>query len=93
MKMNTFSLLLPYQQLVKEHIPKDLRVLKDSSTWKNIENSQQNILGGALFKNGSSQVPVNRTYNHSYTRGRDQEDHSLRTFTKKGWWSGSKCRP
>jgi hypothetical protein len=44
--------------------------------------------------------------NCSYSRGRDQEGHSLKPvranslqepvlkkpFTKKGWWSGSRCR-
>jgi hypothetical protein len=45
--------------------------------------------------------------NHTYSGGRDQEDHSLKPswansswdpiskkpITKKGWRSGSRCRP
>jgi hypothetical protein len=46
-------------------------------------------------------------YNPSYSGGRDQEDHGSapawanslqdpilkKAFTKKAWWSGSRCRP
>jgi hypothetical protein len=52
-------------------------------------------------------VLVARTYNPSYSGGRNQEDHDLKPaqansfwdpiskkpITKKGWWSGSRCRP
>jgi hypothetical protein len=52
-------------------------------------------------------VPVAHACNPSYSGGRDQEDHGLKPapgklyprlylekpFTKKGWWSGSRCRP
>jgi hypothetical protein len=51
-------------------------------------------------------VPVAHAYNPSNSGGRDQEDHcsnpaqvnssgdpiSKKPITKKGWWSGSKCR-
>jgi hypothetical protein len=50
---------------------------------------------------------VTHTYNPSYSRGRDQEDHgskparanslqdaiSKKSHHKKSWWSGSRCRP
>jgi hypothetical protein len=53
------------------------------------------------------QAPVAHAYNPSYSGGRDQEDCSLKpvqansswdpilkkSITKKGWWSGSRCRP
>jgi hypothetical protein len=47
-----------------------------------------------------------QTYNRNYSGGRDQEDHGRnpaweefsrpdleKPTTKKGWWSGSRCRP
>jgi hypothetical protein len=54
-----------------------------------------------------SQALVAHTCNPSYSGGRDQEDCGLKSaqangsqdpilkkpFTKKGWWSGSRCRP
>jgi hypothetical protein len=54
-----------------------------------------------------SWAPVAHAYNPSYSRGRDQKDHSLKQAqanssrdptlkkpnTKKGWWNGSRCRP
>jgi hypothetical protein len=53
------------------------------------------------------QVLVAHTYNPSYSVGRVQEDQgskiaranssrdtiSKKSFTKKGWWSDSRCRP
>jgi hypothetical protein len=55
----------------------------------------------------SSWVQVAHSCNPSYSGGRDQQDHgwkpawansswdliSKRPFTKKGWWSGARCRP
>jgi hypothetical protein len=52
-------------------------------------------------------MPVAHTYNPSYSGGRDQEDHGLKPaqanisrdpvlkipIIKKGWWSGSRCKP
>jgi hypothetical protein len=55
--------------------------------------------------NFPSQVPVAYACNPSYSGGRDQEDRGSKpawtnsswdlkkTITKKGWWSGSRCRP
>jgi hypothetical protein len=49
-----------------------------------------------------SQVLVAHACNPSYSGGRDQEDCgsnrlqdpvSKEHITKKGWWSGSRCRP
>jgi hypothetical protein len=54
-----------------------------------------------------SQVLVAHTCNPSYLGSIDQEDHgskptpanslgdpiSKKAITKKGWWSGSRCRP
>jgi hypothetical protein len=51
--------------------------------------------------------PVAHPYNPSYSGGRDWEDHNSKPalangswnpilkkpFTKKSWWSGSRCRP
>jgi hypothetical protein len=51
-------------------------------------------------------APVAHAYNPSYSGGRDQEDRGLKPvqatslwdsipkkpITKKGWWSGSRCR-
>jgi hypothetical protein len=57
-------------------------------------------------KKGWGQAPVTHTCNRSHSGGRDHEDwgskpvpvNSLRPYlknpiTKKGWWSGSRCRP
>jgi hypothetical protein len=55
----------------------------------------------------SCQAPVAHTYNPSYSRGRDQEDHSSKPaqansskilsrknpLHKKGWWSGPEFKP
>jgi hypothetical protein len=52
-------------------------------------------------------LPMAHAYNPSCSGGRDQEDYSSKPawvnilgdpiskkpFTKKGWWSDSKCRP
>jgi hypothetical protein len=55
-----------------------------------------------------SRAPVPHTCNPSYSGGRDQEDQGLKPAQanssqdsiskkdpsqKKGWWSGSRCRP
>jgi hypothetical protein len=59
-----------------------------------------------LNKRFTSQLQVAHTYNPSYSGARDQEDHSLKpaganssgntiskiTITKKGWWSGLRCK-
>jgi hypothetical protein len=61
----------------------------------------------AFLKVAMSRAPVAHACNPSYSGGRDQADHdskpawanSLRDpiskipFTKKGWWSDSRCRP
>jgi hypothetical protein len=69
---------------------------------------QQKLLVIAKQKSkGASQALVAHTCNPSYSGGRDQKGHSSKptpanspqdpilkkTFTKKGWWSGSRCRP
>jgi hypothetical protein len=52
----------------------------------------------------NKQAPLAHAYNPSYSGGRDQQDCGLRAkslrvliskkpITKKGWWSGSRCRP
>jgi hypothetical protein len=55
----------------------------------------------------SSQAPVAYSCNPRYSGGNNQEDHSSKPAqenssrdptlkipnTKKGWWSGSRCRP
>jgi hypothetical protein len=60
----------------------------------------------ALLRNGCWE-PVAHTCNPSYLGGRDQENLGLKPaqanasqdpilkilITKKGWWSGSRCRP
>jgi hypothetical protein len=60
-----------------------------------------------LSKQYFSQALVAHAYNPSYSGGRDQENCGLKParanslqdpiskklFTKKGWWSGSRCRP
>jgi hypothetical protein len=63
---------------------------------------------GELRVQGHSLAWVTHAYNPSYSSGRDQEDCSSTTsvgnylvrpylekkpITKKGWWSGSRCRP
>jgi hypothetical protein len=54
-----------------------------------------------------SQVPVSHAYNPNCSGGSDQEDSGLKpartntsktlsqkkSFTKKDWWGGSRCRP
>jgi hypothetical protein len=64
-------------------------------------------LGTLLEMYISSRVPVAHACNPTYSGGRDQEDRGLspapvksswdpiwkKTITKKGWWSGSRCRP
>jgi hypothetical protein len=56
-----------------------------------------------MLKNEISQALKPHTCNPSYLEGRDQEDHGSKPaqarpylkklFTKKGWWSGSRCTP
>jgi hypothetical protein len=60
-----------------------------------------------LQKLTQGRVLVAHACNSSYSRGRDQEDHSSKPawanssqdpilkkpFTKKGWWSSSRCGP
>jgi hypothetical protein len=56
----------------------------------------------------SGRVPVAHAYNPSYSGRRDQKDHGSKSdwanslqdpiskkpiTKKKGWWSGSRCRP
>jgi hypothetical protein len=62
----------------------------------------------SVIKNtNNSQVLVAQACNSSSSRGRDQEDHGSnpaqasspgdpvlkKPITKKGWWSGSGCKP
>jgi hypothetical protein len=58
-------------------------------------------------KNKKSQALVPHAYNPRYLGGRNQEDRGLKSaqanssqdpistkpIIKKGWWSGSECRP
>jgi hypothetical protein len=60
-----------------------------------------------ILKKKKSQAPVAHTYNPSYSRGRDQEDHGLKLaganssqdpifknpIKKNGWWGGSSYKP
>jgi hypothetical protein len=59
------------------------------------------------YKNYPSWALVAHSCNPSYSGGRDQEDHSSKPalenslqspilkkpIIKKGWWSGSRCKP
>jgi hypothetical protein len=61
----------------------------------------------SFHKKSYSLVPVAHACNPSYSGGRQQEDCSSKPawanslqdpiskkhFTKKGWWSGSRCKP
>jgi hypothetical protein len=65
------------------------------------------VFGIRLNKTASCQALVAHTCNPSYSGGRDEEDHGSKPawanssrdhilkkpITKKGWWSGSWCRP
>jgi hypothetical protein len=69
-----------------------------------VEKLKKNLV---TLKNCPSQILVDHAYNLSYSGSRDQEDGGLKPtranslqypiskkpITKKGWWSGSRCRP
>jgi hypothetical protein len=60
------------------------------------QNNNNNDNNKKTSANG--QAPMAHTCNPSYSEGRNQEDRGLKPtqekpFTKKGWWSGSRCRP
>jgi hypothetical protein len=85
-----------YNPSTQEHETGELQVL-----------GQPGLHSETLSQNKKSRVLLAHTCNPSYSGGRDQEAHGSllaqanssqdpilkKLITKKGWWSGSRCRP
>jgi hypothetical protein len=89
---------LPYCENMSVHLPGKHKALSSSPSTTKTKTKDSSII---------HILPNTHVCNPNYSGGRDQEDSSSKParanssrdpisknlFTKKGWWSGSRCSP